>query len=232
MKPLLILATNQNHYEGQEIPTGLWLGELTHFIAIMEEKGLPYQIASLKGGEIPLDPFSLTEQFMDQESMDYYDDLAFMSSLVNSLALDKLESADYSGLYFTGGHGAMYDFARDPQVADWILAMSAAQKPVATICHGTAALTNPQLEVDGQAWVEGKRVTGYSNAEELYVGHSDHVPFLLQDRLERMGADYVEANPFHSHVLTDGKLITGQNPQSTKELARTLAGLLLGEEEC
>ena len=75
-------------------------------------------------------------------------------------------------------------------------------------------------------------MTGYSNAEELYVGHSDHVPFLLQDRLERMGADYVEANPFHSHVLTDGKLITGQNPQSTKELARTLAGLLLGEEEC
>ncbi|WP_019770689.1 type 1 glutamine amidotransferase domain-containing protein [Streptococcus sobrinus] len=231
MKPILILATNQDHYEGYDIPTGLWLGELTHFIHIMEEKGIPFKIASLKGGEIPLDPYSLSEQFMDEQTLPYYDDLRFMSELVNSQSLDKLNPEDYSAIYFAGGHGAMYDFVQDPRAAQWILAMTKMQKPVAAVCHGVAALTNQALEIDDQVFVEGKTVTGYTNAEELHVGHSDHVPFLLQDRLQRLGANFGEAGPFQSHVQLEGRLLTGQNPQSTKELAETLADMLLGEAE-
>ncbi|WP_394405548.1 type 1 glutamine amidotransferase domain-containing protein [Streptococcus sp. 20-1249] len=224
MKPIVMVATNQEQYEGHNLPTGLWLGEITHFYHVMKKLGIPLQLASLKGGKIPLDPLSVQEQFMDEATKPYYQDSTFMQQLENSPRLADLHSDDFSAIYFAGGHGAMYDFTRDAQVASWILQMLEADKFVAAVCHGVAALIHPDLaEVK---FLDGKTITGYTNVEEAYVQHTDHVPFLLESRLQELGGNFLQVAPFQSHVQVSGHLITGQNPQSTLALAETVAELL------
>ncbi len=225
MKPILILVTNQAQYANFDIPTGLWLSELTHFYHTMEVHHIPVQIASLNGGQVPIDPASLQEQFLDDVTKTYYHSTNFMAELTNSKSLKDFDPDDFSAIYFTGGHGAMYDFAENPLVADWIIKMDKNQGIVSAVCHGVAALTNSSLN-NQTSFVKGKIVTGYTNIEEDYVQHTNHVPFLLEDRLGTLEADFQQAAPFKSYVCRDGNLITGQNPQSTSELAEEVARVL------
>jgi putative intracellular protease/amidase len=100
-----------------------------------------------------------------------------------------------------------------------------ADKPVASVCHAPSVLLNVKLS-NGEYLVKGKKVTGFSNTEEDAVQLTDVVPFLLEDALQSKGAIYSKVADWNSYAITDGKLITGQNPGSSQAVAKELLKLL------
>jgi len=69
-------------------------------------------------------------------------------------------------------------------------------------------------------------VTGFANTEEEAAGLTHVVPFLVEDMLKANGGKYEKGADWASFVVTDGKLVTGQNPASSEEAARKLLDLV------
>jgi putative intracellular protease/amidase len=218
-KKILIVVTNHDLYEATKEPTGLWFGELIHFYHVMEEAGVAMDISSPKGGAIPIDPFSLTDRILDKVSKKYYEDDAFLKKLNNSLNLEELNAADYDAIYFTGGHGTMWDFPDSKKIQELGQGIYEQGGIVSAVCHGVGALLNIKKN-DGERIIAGKKVTGYSNNEEKIMNALEKIPYQLETSLKEAGAEYKKALiPFVSYTVVDGRVITGQNPQSTQEVA-------------
>ena len=231
---ILIIVTNVNQYEKVGFRTGLWLGELTHFWDVGEEAGCAMTIASPKGGFVPIDPESLSMAGMAEmvglggAVSDRYKDRAFMDRLNDTVAIADVSVDDFDAIYLTGGHGTMFDF-RDPALARLVGAFYDAGKLVSGVCHGPVGLLDVTL-ADGSALLAGRKVTGFSNKEESAASRDDAIPFSLEDELTRRAGAYSKATlPFASHVVEDGRLITGQNPSSAKGVAEAVVKQLRGE---
>ena len=216
---ILIIVTNEDKYKTTGDSTGLWLGELTHFYDVMFKSGISMDIVSAKGGSIPLDPGSVSKAMLDDITKAYYENKEFMNLLKDTKEISSVKSEDYDAIYFTGGHGTMWDF---PNTEDFQKLSSQIYQNggiVSAVCHGVGALLNIKLDA-GQLLIKDKVVTGYSNDEEVLAKAMEKIPFKLEDELKSRGAKYEKASkPFTSYVLEDRRLITGQNPQSTKTLA-------------
>lgn len=218
MKSIAIILTNADKYEKHDIKTGLWLSELTHFYHKMKKGGLEVDFISPLGGQIPLDPVSLKSIHMDKISRDYYENKNFMNLLQNTKSISEVNAEDYRAIYFTGGHGTMFDFPNHSKLENFTSEIYKSGGLVAAVCHGVGILST--LKSDGKFLAQGKDVTGFSNFEEFLSGHTKHVPFLLENELKNIGANYSKAIlPFVPYTKKDGRLLTGQNPQSTKKLA-------------
>jgi len=217
---VLILVTNHSDVEKQNVdPTGLWLSELTHFYDVFAEKGIDMDIISPKGGKIPIDSRSLGRFVLDNESKARYEDSKFMSLLNNTKSLSEINKDDYDVLYFAGGHGAMWDFANDSELHTLTRDMFEAGKIVSAVCHGVAALHNVKLS-NGDYLVKGKKGTGFTFFDESIVGAKKFVPYNLEKTLKEKGMIYSKSClPLGKHTVVDGKLITGQNPNSATETA-------------
>lgn len=204
-------------------PTGLWIGELTHFWAELEAHGIALRVASMAGGAVPIDPVS--EGVLGgphAPTRRYLADPSRAVTLERSVALADVDLEDFDAVYFVGGHGAMFDFRGAAAVARAIAAMHARGRLIAAVCHGVAALVD--VRVDGQAFVRGRALTGFSNLEERLALRGSEVPFKLETELVANGALYSKAAvPFASHVVEDGALLTGQNPRSAGPLGRVVA---------
>lgn len=205
--------------------TGLWIGEFTDPYYEFKDKGYTVTLASPKGGEVPIDPFSeVTENITASNRRFVKDDFA-RHALKHTLQLEDIISEDYDALFYPGGHGPMFDLANDQKSGELILEFIDDAKPVAAVCHGPAALI--KVGEINPAFLKGKRVTGFSNAEEKLVFRSDNIPYTLEDKLKSLGADYHKAViPFNSHIERDGLLITGQNPLSAGPTAKALIDML------
>ena len=125
---------------------------------------------------------------------------------------------------YPGGHGPMWDLAEDPHSIALIEAFWKAGKPVAAVCHAPGVLH--RVKIKGQPIVKGKRVTGFTNSEEEAVLLTKVVPFLVEDELKRLGGLYEKAADWASFVITDGRLVTGQNPASSRAGAEALLKLV------
>lgn len=227
-KKVLVVLTNHERYPDSDDKTGLWLGELVHFYDVLQEAGYEMDFVSPAGGEVPLDPLSLNRLFTDGMVRDYLEDESFMSRLQATLTPDQVQPADYAAIYFTGGHGTMWDFPESKPLQELSRRIYERGGAVSSVCHGAAALLEVKL-TDGSYLIEGKRLTGYSNLEELVALRRNQVPFLLETELKKRGADYRKGwLPLTSYALVDGRLVTGQNPNSTKDVARKLVELLDG----
>ncbi|WP_409463192.1 type 1 glutamine amidotransferase domain-containing protein [Amycolatopsis sp. GA6-003] len=223
---MLIIVTNAREYEKAGMRTGLWLGELTHFYDCAQENGFDLDLASPAGGYVPIDPESLAHDVLGELGTDRrYRDREFMDLLVNTKKAGEVNVEDYDAIYFTGGHGVMFDF-RDKELAELTARFYGSGRIVSAVCHGPAGL----LEVvrdDGAPLVKGKNVTGFSWPEEEAAQRADAVPFSLQDELKKRGANYSIADkPFDPYVVTDGRLITGQNPSSARPVAEAVVAAL------
>ncbi|MGE7717695.1 type 1 glutamine amidotransferase domain-containing protein [Priestia megaterium] len=225
-KKTLIVVTNQDQYEATKEPTGLWLGELVHFYDKFKNAGINMDIASIKGGNIPLDPSSISGMLFDKISKQYHSDAAFMKELNNSKKLSDVNSDDYNVIYFTGGHGTMWDFPNSPEIQDISQRIYENGGIVSAVCHGVGALLNIK-DSTGQRLIQGKKVTGYSNTEEKLVKAMGKIPFRLEEALKEAGGLYKKSLlPFTSYTRVDGRIISGQNPQSTKEVAEKVLAVL------
>ncbi len=115
----------------------------------------------------------------------------------------------------------MWDLAEDKDSVKLIESLIAAGKPIGIVCHSTGALHHVKTR-DGEFLVQGKEVTGFTNGEEEELGLTKVVPFLVEDEMLKLGAVFSKVKDWGVHVVSDGLLITGQNPASSGPAAKTL----------
>lgn len=219
---ILIIVTNVGMYASGNLETGLWLSELTHLYHAAKEKGYEVTIASPQGGNVPVDPESLKHFTLDKISERYWNDSNFRQLLKNSHRLSDLVQEEYDLVYLAGGHGTMYDFPDDVTIQTIIKNHYTTGKKVAAICHGVGGLLNVKLS-GGDYLIKGKSMTGFDWFEESLARRKKEVPFNLEAAIKERGADLKKAFiPMTSNVVVDGNLITGQNPFSSKEMAKVV----------
>lgn len=229
-RQILVIVTNHSSYPSRSDKTGLWLTELTHFTDIVEAAGYSTVFASPQGGKTPLDERSLAWLYMDESARQHMKSPAFRLRLANTLPIADIDPSRFSAIYFTGGHGVMWDFPVNPDLQRAAESIYAQGGIVSAVCHGVAGLVDLKDD-QGHALIKGKTLTGFSDREELLSGMKSQVPFFLEDRLVGQGARYQKAwMPFTSYVVTDGRLITGQNPQSAKAVAKALVAALASRQ--
>lgn len=223
---VLLVMTNHDRYPGRSDRTGLWLTELTHVYDVLKGAGYGVDFVSPNGGAVPLDERSLGWLYTDATARARLNDPAFMALLQSTKAAASIDPVAYRAIFYTGGHGTMWDFRGSralKRVAEGIYRNGGI---VSSVCHGAAGLLDLQAD-SGRPLIEGHRVTGFSNLEETLSGVKDQVPYLLQSEMEARGARYEKSLiPFSSFVLTDGRIVTGQNPGSSKEVAQALLAAL------
>lgn len=225
-KRILQVVTNVGHYDDPSHPTGLWLSELAHAWTVFEDRGFEQSIVSPQGGRSPLEPRSLKFPTYDKIAKAWHRAAERMALLETTLSPDQVDAADYDAIYFTGGHAVMYDFPDSEGLQRVTREMWEHGKIVSSVCHGYCGLLNTTLS-DGSLLVAGKRVTGFTWQEEVLARVDKLVPYNAEDEMKKRGALYEKAKlPFVSYTVTDGRLVTGQNPGSAKETAEKVAALL------
>jgi len=218
-KRILHVVTNVAHYDDPSEPTGLWLSELTHAYHLFGEKGYTQRIVSPHGGLSPLEPRSLKWPNFDATAKAWHADPAKMALLASTARPDEIDSADFDAIYFTGGHAVMYDFPDSEGLQRITREIYERGGIVSSVCHGYCGLLNTALS-DGSLLVAGKKLTGFAWQEEVLAGVAKKVPYNAEEEMKQRGALYEKALlPFVSNVVVDGRLVTGQNPQSAKATA-------------
>jgi putative intracellular protease/amidase len=220
MKILMVL-TSHDQLGSTGLKTGFWLEEFAAPYYVFHDANADITIASPRGGQPPLDPKSDEPDFQTDATRRFSSDSEAQSALADSVKLESLSAEDFDAIFYPGGHGPLWDLSEDQNSIALIEAMFAAGKPVAAVCHAPAVLRHAK-SADGSALVEGKSVTGFSNSEEAAVELTDVVPFLLEDELIGLGGNYSKSSDWHPYVVTDGKLITGQNPSSSEQAAQAV----------
>jgi putative intracellular protease/amidase len=201
-------------------PTGLWLEEFAVPYLAAVKAGIAVTVASPLGGPVPLDPKTEPN---DKQREQWAEALA---ALRHSVTLASVQHETFDAVFIPGGHGPMVDLASDATLHALVARHDAAGKVIAAVCHGPAALVHAR-RADGQPFFQGRRATGFTNAEELLARLKDVVPFLLEDEMKAGGADFHSALlPMLSHIEQDGHLITGQNPNSSEAVATALVKAL------
>lgn len=222
MKNILLIVTNVDQYASGNFKTGLWLSELTHIYHMAKEKGWQISISSPKGGNTPIDPESLKPLVLDNLSKGYYENPEFMNELAHTKSLDEIKNNSFDCIYLAGGHATMYDFPDNTTLQEILRNQYESNKMVAAICHGVGGLLNVRLS-NGEYMIKGKNITGFDWFEETLARRKNEVPFNLEAALKERNVHYKKAFiPMTSNVVVDGNLITGQNPFSSKEMAKTI----------
>ncbi len=217
MKKILVVLTNTVKYGEKNAATGLWLGEATEFVAEVQKQGFEVDYVSPQGGFVPLDPRSMKS--IDDESFAVYEQRQFQEkALAHSLKPSEVTPAGYCGIYYTGGHGVMWDFPNNPELEKISLQIYENNGYVMSVCHGIAGLLFMKNK-DGEYFVKDKKITGFTTTEEHLSGKSSVVPFYNEKVAEEHGAQFVKARVFKSFAVQDGRIITGQNPFSAKAVA-------------
>lgn len=225
MKKVLVVVTNTSKYETENRPTGLWFGEAVHFVDVMENAGFEIDYVSSKGGYTPIDPHSLGNEFMTEVDWKYYTDYKFMNKLGNTLSVDQVNPKDYGVIYYTGGHGVIWDFPNDIKMQKIAKTIYENGGIVSAVCHGLAGLLNIKLS-NGKNLVEGVTVTGFSNSEEKAVKLDSLVPYLTETELVSRGAKYVKGDDWSEFAVVDNRIVTGQNPASGASVAKEVLKIL------
>ena len=225
MKKILMVLTSHSGMENTDSKTGLWLGEFTDPYYEFIDAGFTVTLTSPKGGRPPIDPMSELTEHITGSNRRFGDDEVAKAAFSHTTVLNQIHASGYSAVFYPGGHGPIWDLAFDNNSGILIHEFLDSGKPVAAVCHGPAALINAEKQRPG--FLKGKIISAFSNTEETMVGRSGHMPYLLQTRLEELGAEIKTALvPFLTHVETDGLLITGQNPLSAGPTAKALIELL------
>jgi putative intracellular protease/amidase len=220
MKILMVL-TSHDQLGDTGHKTGFWLEEFAAPYYIFRDANAEVTLASPLGGQPPLDPKSDEPDFQTPATERFKGDNEAQAALAHTQKLSDISADDFDAVFYPGGHGPLWDLVEDRHSVALIETMYAAGKPVAAVCHAPAVLRNTRAP-DDSPLVKGKSVTGFSNSEEAAVQLSAVVPFLLEDALTANGAEYSRADDWHPYAISDGNLITGQNPASSDAVAKAV----------
>jgi putative intracellular protease/amidase len=225
MSKVLMVLTSHDRLGNTGRKTGFWLEEFANPYYILKDAGLDVTLASPNGGQPPLDPKSDDPASETEATRRFKGDKEAQSALAHTVRLSDVSPDDYDAIFYPGGHGPLWDLAEDRDSIKLIETLYAASKPVAAVCHGPAAFRHAKAP-NGSPLVRGKSVTGFSSTEEAAVGLTDVVPFLVEEMLKQNGGDYSKAADWQPYAVTDGNLITGQNPASSEDTAKALQAQL------
>ena len=218
---ILIVLTSHDTLGNTGRKTGFWLEEFAAPYYAFLDAGATLTLASPQGGQPPLDPKSDDPDAQTDDTRRFRQDPAAQQRLAATRRLAEVQPADYDAVFYPGGHGPLWDLAEDPKSVSLIETMLAAGKPVAAVCHAPGVLRHAKT-ADGKPLVQGRQVTGFSNTEEAAVQLTDVVPFLVEDELAALGGRYTKGPDWQPYVVSDGLLITGQNPASSVGVAQSL----------
>lgn len=228
MKILMVL-TSHDKLGNTGKKTGFWLEEFAAPYYTFVDAGVNVTVASPKGGQPPLDPKSDTPEGKTELTERFKADKTAQHVLANTVKLADMKEKNFDAIFYPGGHGPMWDLTEDKNSIALIEAFYNAGKPIAAICHSPAVLH--RVKINGEPIVKGKRVTGFTDGEEEAVHLTKVVPFLVEDEMKRLGARFEKVANWKSFAITDGRLITGQNPASSREAAMQLLALLATPEQ-
>src|SRR4051812_11457305 len=223
MKILMVL-TSHDQLGNTGRTTGFWLEEFAAPYFVFRDAGVELTLASPKGGQPPIDPKSDLPEGQTPAMARFKKDQAAQKALANTLKLADMKSDDFDTVFYSGGHGPMWDLAESPVSIALLESFYNSGKPIALVCHSPGVLRHVMYQ--GEPLVKGKRVTGFTNGEEEDVNLTDVVPFLVEDELKRLGATFEKLLNWQPLSIVDGRLVTGQNPASSTLAAQSLLKLL------
>ncbi|NMP01870.1 type 1 glutamine amidotransferase domain-containing protein [Pseudoalteromonas arctica] len=220
-KKILMVLTSHAELGNTGEKTGFWVEEFAAPYYAFVDAGVEVTLASPAGGQPPIDPTSTLADFQTDATKRYDADSAAQTLMANTKVLSEVKSSDFDAVFYPGGHGPLWDLVDNTDSISLIESFVKEQKPVAAVCHASAAFLNVK-DADGNALVAGKKVTGFTNSEEAAVQLTDIVPFLVEDELIKKGGDYQKTDDWGVLALVDGLVITGQNPASSELAAKKL----------
>ncbi|GGM13946.1 MULTISPECIES: type 1 glutamine amidotransferase domain-containing protein [Micromonospora] len=217
MTRALIALTSHRQLGDTGRETGYFVGEAAEPWEVFRAAGYQVDLVSVAGGEPPVDGHDPDDQTQQT--------FLATAGVTDTPAAASVDPTGYDIVFFAGGHGTMWDFPDNPHLARIATSVYERGGVIGAVCHGPAALVNLTLS-DGRHLLAGRRVAGFTNDEEAAVGLTDQVPFLLADKLVEAGARHVPAPNFTEQVVTDERLVTGQNPQSARATAEAVVQLV------
>lgn len=225
MKRILIIITSHSQLLNTDARTGVWLGEFTEPYYIFTDAGYQVTLASPAGGPPPVDAMSQLTEHITGSNRRFNSDETAQKQFNNTGQLSNVTADEYDAVFFPGGHGPIFDLADSEKVADLLLNFKAQGKPIAAVCHGSAAFIAAAER--SEDFIKNKKISCFSNVEERLAARYNTVPYLLEDRISSLGGIVDNsALPFTPHTVQDGLLITGQNPLSAGPVAEILVKLL------
>ena len=222
---ILIVLTSHKELGDTGKPTGFWLEEFAAPYYTFVDAGAAVTLASIQGGQPPIDPKSYGDDAQTETTLRYFADEQTKEALANTIPVNEADAGDYDAIFLPGGHGTMWDFPSSSALVNLIEAFDKEAKIIAAVCHAPAALVSVKA-ASGEPMVKGKAVTAFTDSEERGVELEEVVPFMLESRLRELGAIFDGGEDWASHVITAGHLITGQNPASSEPAAKTVLSLL------
>ena len=217
---ILVVTTSNALFDGPNPhPTGVWLSEFTEPYMHFHENGVEMTVASPKGGQMPIDPRTMPNE---EQKVAWRPAL---EAAENTVTFDGLDAADYDAIFFPGGHGPMFDLPEDSNMQRLLESFHTQGKLISAVCHGPAGLVGAKRK-DGTPLVQGVTLTSYTYAEEVAAKLDKEVPFILEQRLRDLGANFIAREVKADHIERDGQFITGQNPASSVSLAQAVIAAL------
>lgn len=226
-KSALIVVTSNDQLGDTKEKTGWYLEEVSHVYWPLVNNGFNVVFASPKGGMAPIEQASC--KLDDPENRSFVKKFNVNEGLQTE-AISEIDPAKFNVIYFAGGHGTMWDFPDNDDIERVTSNIYENGGIVAAVCHGPSALTSIKLS-DGRYLIEGKNINSFTDAEEREVKKDSIVPFLLESRLRERGANFQGAGNWQNKVVVDGRLITGQNPQSASSLGKAIVDAFAGIED-
>lgn len=217
MKKILFVVTSHNVKGSTGEPTGYYLGEVTHAWEVLHKAGYTIDFVSPQGGKAPVDGFNLE----DAVNKEFWENATYRQKVENTLKPSEVKPNDYAAIYYAGGHGTMWDFPQNEAIADIARQIYENNGIVGGVCHGPAGFVNIKLS-NGDYLVANKRINAFTNEEETAVGLANVVPFMLESKLIERGAKFEKSGLWQSHVTTDQRVVSGQNPASAKGVGEAM----------
>ncbi|GAA0822323.1 type 1 glutamine amidotransferase domain-containing protein [Colwellia sp. D2M02] len=224
-KKILMVLTSHAELGNTGEKTGFWVEEFAAPYYTFKAAGIQITLASPLGGQPPIDPKSEMADFQTPATVKYFKDTEAQQLIANTQVLSQISADDFDAVFYPGGHGPLWDLTDNNDSIQLIEQFLAANKPVATVCHATAALLNVK-DSAGEYAIKDKAISGFTNSEEAAVQLTDIVPFLLEDELVKRGSDYQKIDDWHAFAVQDALFITGQNPASSSLVANKLLNQL------
>ena len=225
MRKVLVVLPSHDQLGNTGQKTGFWLEEFTDPYYKFIDSGYEVTIASPRGGKPPVDPKSIQRENQSESTQRFERDKSAQAKLENTLVLSQISANDYDTLFLPGGHGPMWDLSSDENMKKIVEDFYSDKKLVSAVCHGPAGLLQA-TDRNGNSILKGKRITGFTNNEESAVGLTKTVPFSLENRMKELGGKFEKGQDFKPFIVSDGQLITGQNPKSALPAAEKVVEIL------
>jgi len=220
-KKVLFIVTSHDR-KGSK-PSGFYLSEVTHPHQVLTDGGYEVEFVSPKGGKAPIDPDSM--DLGDGVNADFWKDPKLRAAIENTKKPTDVRAEDYAGIFFAGGHAAMWDLPNDEAIAALTSNIFEHGGVVGAVCHGPAGIVNVK-RANGEYIVKDMYVAAFTDNEEREVGLEREVPFSLSRLLEQHGAHHDPGPNWVIRVCSSGRLVTGQNPASATRVGDAMRTMM------